>query len=52
VLCSLIETCKLNRVEPYAYLKDVLERMVAGYPINRLDELLPWAWKAGNLVKS
>jgi len=33
-------------------LKDVLERMVAGYPINRLDELLPWAWKAGNLVKS
>ena len=52
VLCSLIETCKLNRVEPYAYLKDVLERMVAGYPINRLDELLPWAWKAGNPVKS
>ena len=47
VLCSLIETCKLNGVEPYAYLKDVLERMVDGYPINRLDELLPWAWKAG-----
>ena len=35
VLCSLIETCKLNDVEPYAYLKDVLERMVDGYPINR-----------------
>jgi transposase len=52
VLCSLIETCKLNGVEPYAYLKDVLERMVDGYPINRLDELLPWAWKAGISVKS
>jgi hypothetical protein len=23
----------------------VLTRMVDGYPINRLDELLPWAWK-------
>jgi hypothetical protein len=45
VLCSLIESCKLNDVEPYAYLHDVLSRMVNGYPINRLDELLPWAWK-------
>jgi transposase len=45
-LCSLIETCKLNGVEPYAYLKDVLERMVDGYPANRINELLPWAWKA------
>ena len=43
---SLIETCKLNGVEPYAYLKDVLEKMVEGYPANRLHELLPWAWKA------
>ena len=43
---SLIETCKLNGVEPYAYLKDVLERMVEGFPASRLHELLPWAWKA------
>ena len=42
MLCSLIESCKLNDVEPYAYLNDVLSRMVDGYPINRLDELLPW----------
>jgi transposase len=41
VLCSLIETCKLNDVEPYAYLHDVLSRMIDGHPINRLDELLP-----------
>jgi hypothetical protein len=52
VLCSLIETCKLNDVEPYAYLHDVLSRMIDGHPINRLDELLPWAWKAGNPIKS
>jgi hypothetical protein len=52
VLCSLIETCKLNDVEPYAWLRDVLIRMVDGHPVNRLDELLPWAWKVGNSVKS
>jgi hypothetical protein len=52
VICSLIETCKLNCVEPYAYLHDVLHRMVDGYPINRLDELLPWNWKAENHVKT
>ena len=51
VVYSLIETCKLNGVEPYAYLKDVLERMVEGYPINRLDELLPWAWRPENHIK-
>ena len=51
VLCSLIETCKLNGVEPYNYLRDVLTRMVDGYPVNRLDELLPWAWKDENPVK-
>jgi transposase len=52
VLCSLIESCKLNDVEPYAYLHDVLARMIGGHPINRLDDLLPWAWKAGESVKS
>jgi transposase len=49
---QLIESCKLNDVEPSAYLHDVLTRMVDGHPINRLDELLPWTWKARNPVKS
>jgi transposase len=44
VICSLIETAKLNGVEPYAWLSDVLTRMVNGHPANRLDELLPWNW--------
>ncbi len=43
-VCSLIATAKLNDVEPYAYLKDVLQRMVDGHPINQLDDLLPWNW--------
>jgi transposase len=42
---SLIQTCKLNGVEPYAYLSDVLRRMVDGHPASRLDDLLPWNWK-------
>jgi transposase len=46
VACSLIETCKLNHVEPYAYLRDVQQRMVNGHPVNRLDELLPWNWSS------
>lgn len=52
VLCSLVETCKLNGVEPYTYLRDVLMRMVDGHSVNRLDELLPWAWKPEIHVKT
>ena len=51
ILCSLIETCKLNNVEPFAYLRDVLQRMMDGHPINRLDELLPWNWQLAEAVK-
>jgi hypothetical protein len=31
--------------DPFAYLRDVLERMVEGPSASRLDELLPWNWK-------
>jgi transposase len=51
-VCSLVETAKMNGVEPYAYLKDVLQRMVDGHTVNRLDELLPWAWKQRDAVKT
>jgi transposase len=44
LVASLLATAQLNNVEPLAYLKDVLERMVAGYPMAQLDELLPWNW--------
>ncbi len=43
-VCSLIATARLNDVEPYAYLSDVLRRMTDGHPVNRLDDLLPWNW--------
>jgi len=44
ILASLIETCKLNNLNPETYLADVFTRLIAGHPVNRLDELLPWHW--------
>jgi transposase len=46
VLASLIETCKLNGVDPQGYLTEVITRIVQGHPNSRLDELLPWAYAA------
>ena len=43
-LASLIETCKLNGVDPQAYLTAVLTRLVNLWPSARIDELMPWAW--------
>jgi transposase len=43
-LASLIETCKLNGVDPQSYIPDVLTRLVNLWPAARLDELMPWAW--------
>ena len=44
-VASLIETCKMNGVEPYAWFKDTLEKIAAGHPNSRIDELLPWSFK-------
>ena len=40
---SLIETAKLNGIDPRAYLANVLRR-IADHPAKRLAELLPWNW--------
>ena len=44
-IASLIETAKLNRVEPYAWLKATLEAIAAGHPNSAIDNLLPWNFK-------
>lgn len=46
VAMTLIETAKLNGVEPMAWLTDVLERVVSGQvKANALEALLPWNWR-------
>ena len=44
IVFSLIETCKLNDIDPFAYLQDILARLPT-HPANRIDELLPYHWK-------
>jgi transposase len=48
---SLIVTCKLNDVDPQAWLADVLAR-IAEHPAHKLDELLPWNWRASRETAS
>ncbi len=45
-LASLIATCKLNGVEPYAWMKATLEAIADGHPQSCIDELMPWAFKS------
>ncbi len=46
IVATLIQTAKLNEVEPLAWLTDVLKRIVSGKTKrNQLDTLLPWNWK-------
>ncbi len=46
VVASLIASAKLNDIDPYAYLSDVLQRMANGHPASLLDQLLPWNWRS------
>src|ERR1700754_3059725 len=49
VVASLVETCKLNDIDPLAYLTDVLTRIVNGHPNRDIDQLLPWAYRTQSL---
>ena len=44
---SLIEICKLNAIDPEAYLRDIIAR-IPDHKINRIGELLPWNWATNN----
>lgn len=43
---SVIETCKLNGIEPQAYITETIEKIASGWPASRWDELMPWNWTA------
>ena len=44
IIYSLIQTCKRHGINPFDYFRDVLSRL-ADYPINKIHELTPLAWK-------
>ena len=46
MVMSLVQSARLNGHEPWAYLKDVLERLLE-HPNHRIGELLPHRWKPG-----
>jgi len=52
VIATLIENCKLNGVEPHAYLADVLTKIVNGHRNSAVDDLLPWAYAATEPLKA
>ncbi len=51
IIATLIQTAKLNDVEPLAWLTDVLQRIVAGRTkLHQLATLLPWNWKVATAI--
>ena len=48
ILYTLLQTAKMNNVNPQAWLTHVLER-IANHPINKIDALLPWNYNPDNL---
>ncbi|MDE0096746.1 MAG: IS66 family transposase [Gammaproteobacteria bacterium] len=43
-IASLVETAKMNDVDPHAYLKATLEAIASGHPASDMDALMPWAF--------
>jgi transposase len=46
IIYTIAETAKLNGLDPETYIAAALDRLASGHPINRIDELLPWNFKA------
>lgn len=44
---SLVQSARLNGLDPYAYLKDVLQRLPT-HRASRVEELLPHCWQAAS----
>jgi transposase len=45
-IATLLQTAKLNDVDPHAWLTQTLERIAQGWPISQIDALMPWHFKA------
>ncbi|WP_312010518.1 transposase domain-containing protein [Bradyrhizobium neotropicale] len=38
-------TCKLNDVNPVAYIAETLKAIIAGHPQSKIDDLMPWRFR-------
>ena len=47
---SILQTAKLNDINPEAYLRDTLDRIANGHPISHVDELMPWRSSNARLI--
>ena len=50
IIASLIETAKLNKIEPQAYLTATLQAIMAGHMQSQIKQLLPWNY--GNEIRN
>jgi transposase len=50
IIASLVETCKLNAIDPQLYLADVITKILNGHPNSQIDELLPWAYPVSQIL--
>jgi transposase len=41
----MVESAKLNGLNPQAYITDIIDRMAKGHSSQRLQDLLPWNWQ-------
>jgi transposase len=51
VMYTLIATCRMNDIDPEAWLRDALARL-PDHPANRIDDLLPWNWKKAQTLQA
>ena len=50
-IASLIEICKIGRVDPQAYFTAALTKLINLWPASRIDELMTWAWAARHATR-
>ncbi|RPI44227.1 MAG: IS66 family transposase [Hyphomicrobiaceae bacterium] len=49
---TIVESARMNGLNPQAYLADVIDRLAKGWPRSRLAELLPWNWSATKAIEA
>jgi IS66 C-terminal element len=49
---TIVESARLNGLNPQAYFADVIDRMAKGWPRSRLVDLLPWNWSATRAIEA